>query len=144
MPQQRKSGCPICYHPRLTNLSDHLIRSHNISRKEGKALLRRACFSVLSTQPEQPHPSVPQSDSTPGQCGYTVPETSSFPEQRQLPQPTSDEDEDELIPCPYDSRISYERVWGTNVPVMDYDIFELHHPFIMLVAGPRGAGKVSL
>ena len=39
------------------------------------------------------------------------------------------------------SRISYERVWGTSVPVMDYDIFKLHHPFSMLVAGPRGAGK---
>ena len=24
---------------------------------------------------------------------------------------------------------------------MDYDIFKLHHPFSMLVAGPRGAGK---
>ena len=24
---------------------------------------------------------------------------------------------------------------------MDYDMFKLHHPFIMLVAGPRGAGK---
>ena len=55
--------------------------------------------------------------------------------------PTSNENEDELIPCPYDSRINYERVWGTNVPVMDYDIFKLHHPFSMLVAGPRGAGK---
>ena len=49
---------------------------------------------------------------------------------------TSDETEDELIPCPYDNRISYERVWGTNVPVMVYDIFKLHHPFSMLVAGP--------
>ena len=24
---------------------------------------------------------------------------------------------------------------------MDYDTFKLHHPFSMLVAGPRGAGK---
>ena len=24
---------------------------------------------------------------------------------------------------------------------MEYDIFKLHHPFGMLVAGPRGAGK---
>ena len=24
---------------------------------------------------------------------------------------------------------------------MDYNIFKLHHPFSMLVAGPRGAGK---
>ena len=64
--------------------------------------------------------------------------------QRQPPYPKSDENEDnedELIPCLYDSHTSYERVWGTNVPVMDYDIFKLHHPFGMLVAGPRGAGK---
>ena len=138
MPQQLKLYCPICYHPRLTNLSSHLVRSHNISGKERKALLRRARFSVLSRQPEQRHSSEPQSV---GQCGYAVPETSSLPEQRQLPNPTSDENEDELMSCPYDSRISCERVWGTNVPVMDYDIFKLHHPFSMLVAGPRGAGK---
>ena len=73
--------------------------------------------------------------------GNSLTKTSSLPEQRQLPNPTSNENEGELIPCPYDSRINYERVWGTNVPVMDYDIFKLHHPFSMLVAGPRGAGK---
>ena len=39
--------------------------------------------------------------------------------------------------------LSYETVWGTNVPVMDYDIFKLHHFFSMLVAGPRGAGKIE-
>ena len=32
-------------------------------------------------------------------------------------------------------------VWGTNVPVMNYDIFKLHHPFSMLVEEPRRAGK---
>ena len=94
----------------------------------------------------QAHSSVPQSDSTPVQCRYTVPKTSPLPEQRKLPNPippnsTSDENEDELTPCPYDSLISYERVWGTNLPVMDYDIFKSHHPFSMLVASPRGAGK---
>ena len=104
-------------------------------------MLAKARFSVLSSQPKQP---LPQSDSTPGQWGYTVPETTLLPEQMQLPNPTSDEIEDELIPCLYDSRISYERVWGTNVPVTDNDIFKLHHPFSMLVAGPRGAGKMSL
>ena len=138
--------CPVCEHPRVVNLSDHLIRSYNISGKERKALLQRARFSVLSRQTEQSHPSVPQSDYTLGQCGYTVPETSSIPEQRQLPNPippnsTSDENEDKLIPCPYDNHISYERVLGTNVPVMDNEIFKLHHPFSMLVAGPRGAAK---
>ena len=74
----------------------------------------------------------------------SLPKTSSLPEQRQLPNPTSDENEDKLILCLYDSRISYERVWGTNVPVMDYNIFKLYHPFSMLVAGSRGAAKVSL
>ena len=138
MPQKLKFDCPICYHSRLTNFSSHLVRSYNFSGKERKALLRRAHFSVLCRQPEQHHSSEPQSV---GQCGYAVSQTSSLPEQRQLSNPTSDENEDELIPCPYDSRISYERAWGTNVPVMDYDIFKLHHPFSMLVAGPRGAGK---
>ena len=77
MPQQLKLDCPICYHPRLTNLSSHLVRSHNISSKERKALLRRACLSVLSRQPEQRHSSEPQSF---GQCGYAVPEMSTLPE----------------------------------------------------------------
>ena len=57
---------------------------------------------------------------------------------------TSDENENKLIPCPYDSGISYERIWGTNFPLMDYNIFKLHHPFSMLVAGPQGAGKSEL
>ena len=70
-----------------------------------------------------------------------MPETSSSPEQRQLSNPVSDENEDKLTPCLYDSRISYERVWDTNVPVMDCNIFKLHHPFSMSVAGPGGAGK---
>ena len=38
--------------------------------------------------------------------------------------------------------VSVTREFGvTNAPVMDYNIFKLHHPFSMLVAGPRGAGK---
>ena len=57
--------------------------------------------------------------------GNSLPKTSSLPEQRQLPNPTSNENEDELISCPYDSRINYERVWDTNVPAMDYDIFNI-------------------
>ena len=97
-------------------------------------------------RPDQPQPSIPQSDSIPAQFGNSLPKTSSLLEQRKLPNPVpsnpaSDENEDELISCLYDSRISYERVWGTNVPVMDYDIFKLHHPFSMLVTGPRSAGK---
>ena len=114
--------------------------------QERKCLLDKARFSVLSTPSDQSQPSVPKTDSTPEQFGKSLPKTPPLPEQKKLPNPelsnsTSDENEDELIPCPYDSRISYERIWGTNFPVMDYDIFKLHHPFSMLVAGPRGAGK---
>ena len=136
MSHQLKLNCPICNYPRLTNLSRHLTTVHSISGKEKKALLLRARFSVLSMQPDQPQPSIPEADSTPTQFGNSLPKTSSLPEQRQLPNLSSDENEDELIPCLNDSRISYERVWGTNVPVMDYNIFKLHHPFSMLVAGP--------
>ena len=108
--------------------------------------MAKARFSVLSRQPDQPQPSIPEADSTPTQFGNSLLKTSPLPEQKKLPNPvpsnsTSDQNEDELIRCPYDSCISYERIWGTNVPVMDYDIFKLHHPFSMLVAGPRGAGK---
>ena len=108
--------------------------------------MRRARISVLSVQPDRPQPSIPETDSTLPHFGNGLPKTPPLPEQKKLPNPvpansTSDENEDELIPCPYDSRISYERIWGTNVPVTDYDIFKLHHPFSMLVAGPRGAGK---
>ena len=138
---QLKLNCPICNYPRLANLSHHLTKVHGINGQERKALLRRARFSVLSRQPEQPHS---QTDSTPAQCGHTVPETSSLSVQRQPPNPTSDENEHELIPCLYDSRISYERVWGTNVPVMEYDIFKLHHPFSVLVQGLEVLEEVSL
>ena len=136
MSHQLKLNCPICKYPRLTDLSSHLTTVHGISGKERKALLQRARFSALSTQPEHPQPSIPEADSTPTQFGNSLSKTSSLPEQKKLPNAvpsnsTSDENEDELIPCPYDSRISYERIWDTNVPVMDYDIFKLNHPFSM-------------
>ena len=140
MSYQRKLNCPICEFPRLTNLSGHLTTVHGINGQERKCLLAKARFLVLSSQPDQSEPS------TSTQFGNSFPKTSPLPEQKKLPNPiptnsTSDGNEDQLIPCPYDSRISYERIWGTNVPVMDYDIFKLHHPFSMLVAGPRVAGK---
>ena len=100
----------------------------------------RARFLPSSTQQDRPQPSIPLADSAPTQFGNSLPKT-SLPKQKELPNPTSDENEDELIPCSDDSRINYERVWCTNVHVMDYDIFKLHHPFSMLVTGPRGAGK---
>ena len=114
--------------------------------KERKYWLYKAPYSMISSYAVHTHSSVPRSDSTPAQFGNSLPKTSSLTEQKKLPNPipsnsTSDENEDELIPCPYDSRVSYERIWGTNVPLMDYDILKLHHPFSMLVAGPRGAGK---
>ena len=109
-------------------------------------MLQRARFSVLSRQPDQLQPSIPEADSTPTQFGNSLPKTAPLPEQKKLPNPVpsnsrSGQNEDKLIPCTYDSRISYERIWGTNVPVMDYQSFKLHHPFSMLVPGPRGARK---
>ena len=125
MSQQRKLNCPICNYPKLTNLSRHLTTVHSISGKERKCLMSMSC--------KNGEPSI---CSTTTHFGNSLPKKSSLPEQRQLPNPASKENKDELIPCLYDSLISYERVWGTNVHVMDYDIFKLHHPFSMLVAGP--------
>ena len=146
MSYQLKLKCPICNHPSPTNLTRHLTTVHGINGQERKALLQRARFSVLSTQPDQPKPSIPEVDSTPAQFGNSLLKTPPLPEQKKPPNTVpansaSDENEGKLIPCPYDSHISYERIWSTNVPVMEYDIFKLHHPFSMLVAGPRGAGK---
>ena len=141
MSHQLKLNCPNCNYPKLTNPSRHLTTVHGISGKERKALLLRARFSVSYMQPDQPQPSLTEADSTPTQFGNSHPKSSLLTEQKKLPNPTSAQAEDDLIPCPYDSRISYERIWGTNVPVMEYDIFRLYHPFSMLVAGPRGAGK---
>ena len=105
MPHQLKLNCPICNYPRPTNLRDHLTKVHGINGQERKCLLAKAHFAVLSTEPDQPHPSIPQSDSTPAQFSNSLPKTSSLPEQRKLPNPvpfksTSDENEDELILCP--------------------------------------------
>ena len=146
MPQKYPKMCPVCNHPKLFSLSDHLTKVHGINGQERKYWLSKAPYSTISSHAVRAHSSIPQSGFTPVQFGNSLPETSSLYEQRKLPKPippnsTSDENEDELIPCPYDSRTSYERAWGTNVPVMDYDIFKLHHPFSMLVACPRGAGK---
>ena len=125
MSHQLKLNCSVCNYPRLTNLSDHLTKVHGINGQERKCLLAKTRFAVLSTQPDQPQPSIPQLHSTPAQFCNSFPKTSSLPEQKKLPNPvpynpTSDENKDELIPCPYDSGISYERIWGTNVPIMDY------------------------
>ena len=146
MPQKYPKMCPVCNHPKLFNLSDNLNKVHGINGRERKYWLSKAPYSTISSHAVRAHSSVPQSYSTLAQFGNSLPKTSSLLEKKKLTNPvpsnsTSDENEDELILCPYDSRISYKRIWGTNVPVMDYDIFKLHHPFSMLVAGPRGAGK---
>ena len=146
MPQKYPKMCPVCNHAKLFNLSDHLSKVHGVNGQERKYWLSKAPYSMISSQPDQPQPSIPEAHSTPTQFGNSLPKTSPLPEQKKLPNlipanSISGENEDELIPCPYDSRIRYERIWGTNVPLMDYDIFKLHHPFSMLVADPRGAGK---
>ena len=146
MPQRYPKVCPVCTHPKLFSLNDHLNQVHGINGRERKYWLSKAPYSTISSHAVCAHSSVPQSYSTPAQFGNSLPKTSSLLEQKKLPNliptnSTSDENEDELMSCPYDSRISYERIWGTSFPVMDYDIFKLHHLFSMLVAGPRGAGK---
>ena len=123
MSYQRKLNCPICNYPRLANLSDHLTKVHGINGQERKCLLAKARFSVLSMQPDRSQPSIPEARSTPRQFGSSLPKTSPPREQKKLPNPipsnsASDENEDELIPCPYDSHISYERIWGTDVDLM--------------------------
>ena len=126
MPQKDPKMCPVCNHPKLFNLSGHLNKVHGINGQERKYWLSKAPYSTISSHAVHAHLSVLQSDSTPAQFGNSLP-TSSLIEKKKLPNPipsisTSDENEDELIPCPYDIRISYERIWGTNVPLMDYDI----------------------
>ena len=73
MSYQRKLDCPICEYPRLTNLNDHLTKVNGINGQERKCLLAKARFSVLSTQPDQPQPSVPEAHSTPTQFGNSLP-----------------------------------------------------------------------
>ena len=146
MPQKYPKMCPVCNHTKLFNLSDHLNKVHGINGQERKYWLSKAPYSTISSHAVLAYSSVPRTDSTSAQFGNSLPKTSSLPEQKKLlntvpSNSTSDENEDELIPCLYDSRISYERVWGKNVPLMDYDIFKLHDPFSMLVAGLRGDGK---
>ena len=124
MSHQLKLNCPICNYPRFTHLSRHLTKVHGINGKERKALLLRARFSVLSMQPDHPQSYIQVADSPLAQFGNSLPETSSVPEQKKVPYPvlfisSSDENVDNLIPFPYDTRISYEKAWGTNVPVMD-------------------------
>ena len=127
--------CPVCNYPKCFNLSDHRNKLCGINGQERKYLLSKAPYSMISSCTVHAHSSVPPSNSTSAQFGSSLPKISSLPEQRQMPNPTSDQTEVDIIPCPHDSHISYERIWGTNVHVMDFDIFKLHHLFSMLVAG---------
>ena len=148
MPQKYPKMSAVCNHPNLFNLSDYLSKVHGISvsdKRENIGCLKYFILLFRHMQCELIHPYHNQILHL-HSLVTVFQETSSLAEQRKLPNPLpsnsmSDENEDELIQCLYDSRISYERVWGTSVLVMDYDIFKLHHPFSMLVAGPRGAGK---
>ena len=78
MPQQRKLDCPICNYSRPANLSDHLTKVHGINGQERKCLLAKARFLVLSMQPDQPQPFIPEVDSIPQQFGNSLPKTSYY------------------------------------------------------------------
>ena len=74
--------CTIRKIPTITmshQLKSCHLTTHDINGQERNCLLAKACFSVLSSEPEQ---ALPQSDYTPGQCEYTVPERTSYSEQR--------------------------------------------------------------
>ena len=122
MPQKYPKMCPVCNHHKLFNLGDHLNKVHGINGRERKYWPSKTPYSTISSHAVHAYSLVQQSYSTPAQFSKGLPKTSSLLEQQKLPNPvpfnsTSDENEDELIPCPYDSCISYERIWGTNVPV---------------------------
>ena len=80
MSHQLKLKRPICNYPKLTILSRYLTTVHDISGKERKALLLRACFSVLSMQPDQPQPSIPEADFASTQFGNSLPKSSLLTE----------------------------------------------------------------
>ena len=112
MPQKYPEMCPDCNHPKLFNLSDHLNKVHGINGRERKYWLSKAPYSTISSHAVLAHSLVPQSYSTPAQFSNSIPKTSPPPEQKKLPNAipsnsASDENEDKLIPCPYDSCISY-------------------------------------
>ena len=129
MPQKYSKMCPVCNHPKLFNLSDHLNKIHGINGQGRKYWLSKAPYSTISSHAVRAHSSVPQSYSTPAQFGNSLPKHPHYLSKRNYQTQFHPTNGNELIPCPYDSHISYERIWGTNVPVMDYDIFKLHHPF---------------
>ena len=125
MSYQQKLDCPICNYPRLANLSDHLTKVHGINGQERKCLLAKARFSVFSTQPDQPKPSIPETHSTHVQFGKSLPKTPPLPEQKKLPNPvpsnsTSDQNEEQLISCPYDKCYSYGLQYLQIAPSLQY------------------------
>ena len=80
MPQKHPKMCPVCNHPELYNLSDHLTKVHGINGQERKYWLFKAPYStIISSHAVQPHSSIPQSDSMPVQFGNSLPKTSSLP-----------------------------------------------------------------
>ena len=76
MPQKYLKMCPVCNHPKLFNLSDHLNEVHGINGQERKYWLSKAPCFMISSQPDQPQPSIPEAHSTPSQFGNSLPKTS--------------------------------------------------------------------
>ena len=48
MPQNYPKMCPVCNHPKLFNLSDHLSKVHGINGQERKYWLTKAPYSMIS------------------------------------------------------------------------------------------------
>ena len=69
MPQKYPKMCPVCNHPKLFNLSDHLNKVHGINGQERKYWLSNAPFSTISSHAVRAHLSLPQSYSTLAQFG---------------------------------------------------------------------------
>ena len=58
--QKYSKMCPVCNHPKLFNLSDHLTKVHGISGQERKYWLSKAPYSTIPSHSVQAHSSVAQ------------------------------------------------------------------------------------
>ena len=59
MPQKYPKMCPVCNHPKLFNLSDHLNKVHGINGRERKYWLSKALYSTVSSHAVRDLLSVP-------------------------------------------------------------------------------------
>ena len=55
MPQKYPKMCPVCNHPKLFNLSDHLNKVHGINGGERKYWLSKAPYSTISSHAVHAH-----------------------------------------------------------------------------------------